>query len=348
VNCSQCHQTEGGGLANFDAQQSVPLERTKLLNSRPMQGDFGISDARVVVPGQPERSILFFRMAKLGRGHMPHLGSNVIDADGLRLVRHWIQSLGGAVPSHAPDAGGDEVSRAIARLAAPDSLAPPAAAALVQQTFGTPAGALQVLGALDDGVLPQAVSRQVVQLASSHQDTRVRDLFERFIPESERVQRLGTQIDLDALAGQPGSAEQGQRLFFESNDLACRNCHPINGVGKMVGPDLRDLGRRYSRRQILEQIVAPSNTVDQKYQIHQVQTVEGRVLAGLLISETESELVVRDAAGNDVTIPKPDIEARAQHAKSLMPDQLLRDLTRQQALDLLEFLASLQAAELSN
>jgi len=48
----------------------------------------------VVEPGQPDQSILVFRMASDEAGiAMPELGRSVIDEDGLALVREWIGSL---------------------------------------------------------------------------------------------------------------------------------------------------------------------------------------------------------------------------------------------------------------
>ena len=49
--------------------------------------------ARVLAPGDPERSLLWLRMNKLGRGRMPHVASSVIDPAGVRLVRAWIEQL---------------------------------------------------------------------------------------------------------------------------------------------------------------------------------------------------------------------------------------------------------------
>ena len=54
----------------------------------------GIADARIVAPGEPQRSILWHRVGTLGEGRMPNLASNVVDADGARLLRQWIESLG--------------------------------------------------------------------------------------------------------------------------------------------------------------------------------------------------------------------------------------------------------------
>ena len=90
VNCAHCHQFGGGGTANISLRYDTPLEQTLILDVRPSQGTFGIYDARIVAHGDPYRSVLFYRMAKLGPGRMPRIGSDLLDEDGLRLMRDWI------------------------------------------------------------------------------------------------------------------------------------------------------------------------------------------------------------------------------------------------------------------
>ena len=44
-------------------------------------------------PGHPELSLIHHRMGKTGLGRMPHVGSNVVDEAGLKLVGEWIKAL---------------------------------------------------------------------------------------------------------------------------------------------------------------------------------------------------------------------------------------------------------------
>ena len=71
-------------------------------------------------------------------------------------------------------------------------------------------------------------------------------------------------------------------------------------------------------------------------------TIDGRTLAGLLVGETEMEIVLRDAQDKELRVQKKDVEQRLEQKRSLMPDLLLRDLTAEQAADLLAFLESLK------
>ena len=63
---------------------------------------------------------------------------------------------------------------------------------------------------------------------------------------------------------------------------------------------------------------------------------------GLLVEKTAEAITLRTAQNKDVRIPAGDVEQLVPQRQSLMPELLLRDLTAQQAADLLEFLGSLR------
>jgi hypothetical protein len=62
----------------------------------PSGGDLGVADARLIAPGDPDRSVVVTRIETLDPQHrMPPVGSNVVDAAGVRLLRDWIGQLSG-------------------------------------------------------------------------------------------------------------------------------------------------------------------------------------------------------------------------------------------------------------
>jgi hypothetical protein len=93
ANCSHCHMKWGGGNAEFQLQVTLPLKDTGTLNTRPGQGTFDLPDARILVPGAPERSLVHHRMTRLGLGRMPHVASNVVDEKAVKLVHDWIKQI---------------------------------------------------------------------------------------------------------------------------------------------------------------------------------------------------------------------------------------------------------------
>lgn len=94
ANCSHCHRKWGGGNAEFQLLHTLPLAETGAVGTIPGQGTFELKDPRILVPGEPDRSLVLYRMQKLGLGRMPHIASNVVDEEGAKLIRAWIESLG--------------------------------------------------------------------------------------------------------------------------------------------------------------------------------------------------------------------------------------------------------------
>ncbi|MGI9244462.1 MAG: PQQ-dependent sugar dehydrogenase [Verrucomicrobiales bacterium] len=95
LNCAHCHRETGlGGRAGFELLESLSLEETGIIDAKPVVGLLGHPGARVVAPGDPANSELLGRMRLRGAGQMPLLGSQVVDEQGVELIRRWIESLG--------------------------------------------------------------------------------------------------------------------------------------------------------------------------------------------------------------------------------------------------------------
>ena len=93
-NCSHCHRKWGGGNAEFQLLSSLPIDETGTIQTRPGQGIFELkNDPRILVPGEPDRSLIYLRMDRIGLGRMPHVASSVKDEASLTLIKEWIQQL---------------------------------------------------------------------------------------------------------------------------------------------------------------------------------------------------------------------------------------------------------------
>jgi uncharacterized repeat protein (TIGR03806 family) len=97
ANCSMCHRPGGAG-AFFDARFDTPLGKQNLING-PVQNPLGILGAKVIVPGDTNKSILFRRASLVGQNQMPPLGKNVVDTNAVGVIGRWISSLHNAVAS---------------------------------------------------------------------------------------------------------------------------------------------------------------------------------------------------------------------------------------------------------
>ena len=93
---------------------------------------------------------------------------------------------------------------------------------------------------------------------------------------------------------------------------------------------------------MLDTILNPSREIDPKYRTYLATTGEGTVHTGLLVKRDRRVVVLKDAKNKLTTLDADDVEQLVPQQQSLMPDLLLRDMTKEQVADLLAFLSSLK------
>jgi uncharacterized repeat protein (TIGR03806 family) len=93
ANCSICHVEAGGGNAAMNLEINAEPDEVRMIDARPVHTTFSIADARIVAPGDPDRSLLLYRMARRGHGQMPPLASSLVDQDAVALLRAWIAQM---------------------------------------------------------------------------------------------------------------------------------------------------------------------------------------------------------------------------------------------------------------
>ena len=96
VNCGHCHNAAGpanntGLFLEFEQQDSFKLGLCK----GPVSAAQGSGNLKYdIVPGNPEASILHYRMNSIEPGiAMPELGRTLIHTEGVSLIKTWIESL---------------------------------------------------------------------------------------------------------------------------------------------------------------------------------------------------------------------------------------------------------------
>jgi uncharacterized repeat protein (TIGR03806 family) len=96
VNCAHCHQP-GGGASNsgLDLRWEQSDAHAIGIMKRPVAAGRGAGGHDFsVLPGQPDASILLYRMDSAEPGiAMPELGKASVDKDGVALVRRWIAEM---------------------------------------------------------------------------------------------------------------------------------------------------------------------------------------------------------------------------------------------------------------
>lgn len=140
-----------------------------------------------------------------------------------------------------------------------------------------------------------------------------------------------------------GDAKAGEQLFFDEKGKAlCSKCHTAHRKGGHVGPTLDRIAVRRSPEYIMESIVQPSKFIDPLYESMQVVTSQGKVITGLRVNETNFSIQLREENGRFHSFNKKELEEFRVLDKSLMPENLMEQLTVRQLHDLFAFVMTLE------
>jgi len=87
TNCSICHRPNGPGLGPMDFRFQLSLEETSTCNATPEVSDLGVTDGKILFPGDTTRSIMSLRMHALNSDRMPPLGTQLVHTQGVAVIR---------------------------------------------------------------------------------------------------------------------------------------------------------------------------------------------------------------------------------------------------------------------
>jgi putative membrane-bound dehydrogenase-like protein len=138
-----------------------------------------------------------------------------------------------------------------------------------------------------------------------------------------------------ALSLKPDSA-RGKTVFKK----VCSTCHRLENEGVEVGPNLLSALRNKTPEMLLIDILDPSREVDPRFLNYQIVAKSGRVLTGMIASESASSLTLRRAEKVEETILRNQIEEIQATGKSLMPEGLEMQLSKQELADVIAYLLS--------
>jgi putative heme-binding domain-containing protein len=132
-----------------------------------------------------------------------------------------------------------------------------------------------------------------------------------------------------------GDSQAGAAVFRK----VCASCHKLNGEGTEVGPDLATLTDK-SPESLFIAILDPSRAFETKYTNFLVEMADGRVLSGMIASETATSVTLRRQEGKEDVLLRSDIEAMAGSGQSVMPEGLEKDLTPRDLANVIAYLSA--------
>ena len=174
-------------------------------------------------------------------------------------------------------------------------------------------------------------------------------------PPKDLMAALQLSGKLKSMSQQPSSADMAkliERVRTEGNphrgetvyrqaDLQCIACHAIGGVGSPIGPDLVSIGASAPVDYLITSLLNPNDKIKEGYHTTLVSEKNGNAHTGGLVSESDTEVVLRDYAGKMNRIARSDIKNITISPVSMMPAGLTAGLREDQFIDLVRFLSEL-------
>lgn len=218
-------------------------------------------------------------------------------------------------------------------------LTPTTRTAAIGVLLSRPASTGHLLTAIDRGTISLTdLTLEQRQSLRDHPNQAIRERARALLarggalasPDRQKV--MEQLLPITKLKGDPVA---GKQVFIKN----CAACHMHGGEGKRIGPDLTGMAV-HPKAELLTHIIDPNRDVEGNYRIYAVETADGRILNGLLASESKTAIELYDAEGKMHVILREDIEFLRGSNKSLMPVGFEKQIDRQGLTNLLEFLTT--------
>jgi putative membrane-bound dehydrogenase-like protein len=167
----------------------------------------------------------------------------------------------------------------------------------------------------------------------THKDRAVRGKAEKLFAVTGPSDRKRLLDDYASVATLPGDRTRGKDVFARR----CANCHRHENVGHVVGPDLGQMTNK-TPQAVLVAILDPNQAIDERYVQYTAVTTDGRVHTGVLAAETATGVTLREQDGKETVLLRSQIEELQNTGRSMMPEGMEKDLSRQELADVIAYL----------
>ncbi|MFN3852349.1 MAG: HEAT repeat domain-containing protein [Spirosomataceae bacterium] len=160
------------------------------------------------------------------------------------------------------------------------------------------------------------------------------------IAKLEPIKQKGSETDAfkETLFG--GNRWQGRDVFLNNATAQCIRCHSIGGEGGSVGPNLQKIGASLTREQILQAMIEPSARIAPGYGTVSLTLSDGQEVSGILMRESDEELVLKTSEAEPLRVPISRIKKRENFPSSMPPMGSI--LSKREIRDVVEFLANMK------
>jgi putative heme-binding domain-containing protein len=276
-----------------------------------------IEAAQRLAQMQPDRAVLERLLAEVSPKASPTLAAGILDAAGQAtspelasvLIEHWnqltprLRQIGTAILLSRP-----EWSRIL-------------------------------LDAFDKGTISATdLSLDQSQQLTNHPDKKLADRARIILarggqlPSPDRKKVLDEYMPVVEKTGDPHKG-------FEVFKNICAKCHRHGDTGETIAPNLTGFNV-HPKSKILKKMLDPNSSVEGNYHQYTVTTKAGRVISGLLASETKTAFEIVDTEAKRHVVLRDDIEEMTASNRTIMPEGFEKQLSKDDIASLLEFLTA--------
>ena len=235
-------------------------------------------------------------------------------------------------------AGFSEATVPNALIDAWQGLSPAVRGEVVEALLGRRAWTVALLNAIESKrIAPSYIAPVRKMRLVKHTDANIRSRAAKLFSDSAPGPRKAVLNQYNAALTLAGDAARGAKIF-EKN---CSTCHKVANRGHDVGPNLATIQNR-APDALMIQILDPNREVLANYTQYIAVLNSGRIVSGLIASESPTSITLKRAENIQETILRQNIEEIVGSGKSLMPEGLEQEISSQQMSDLLTFLLGLK------
>jgi putative heme-binding domain-containing protein len=114
------------------------------------------------------------------------------------------------------------------------------------------------------------------------------------------------------------TTKDGRKMFAAA---ACFTCHRFANEGGMTGPDLTSAGGRYSPRDLIDQILAPSKEINEQFVPVIIRRKKGTPITGVIVNLKGDSVIVNA----DPADPNDLVNVDRKDVKSMEPSRAIAD-----------------------
>lgn len=192
---------------------------------------------------------------------------------------------------------------------------------------------LGFLQRMDRGEVPKSIIGPEQRWGLQRNKTpEIKELADRLFGtiSGDRAAVIANYMDVTKMKG---DSKKGHEVF----KTICITCHRIRGEGVEIGPDITDV-RIKPIDALLTDILDPNRICEPRFMAYQVDTKDGRVVAGIVAAESSDSVTLKLAGGVTESVPRGNIKAMKCLDQSLMPVGMEATLNKEQMADLMAFL----------